>query len=606
MVNTEEHSRQPDTVSREPDFQNLLLLRVAEFADEVAHSPNLGLQTAPRRDLERLGKIGLTVAPLPVEEGGLGLGTEPGTQKTLLRLLTSVGGADLALGRIYEGHVNALLLVQRYGTKAQVSRMAQDVHAGMISGVWNTGLPELLKLLPVGPDYKFAGEKTFATGAAFVQRPIVTAEIPGRGWQMTMPHMETLGVSIDRSFWHPFGMESSESYGVTFTGGLVRAEELIGNPGDFYRDPEFRGGAVRFVAVQAGAVLRLHAMFAEWLDENRRGEDPYQVARLGRVAIAAQEAAMWVEKTASMLEETSSAPDHFSTERLVDCANMARTAMERIATSVMQEVIVGVGARGLLQPARFERVIRDLTMYLRQPAPDQVLASVGRTSLARAHRHGRDRMDEYWSDTPSEESLRPSYFRQIYARKGDPWSFATSEYERGKYETTIAALPREKYKSGLEVGCSIGVLTRLLAAHCASMLALDVSERALEQARERCQDLEHVQIQRIRVPQEMPEGLFDLIVISEVAYYWTPGDLGKAADRLADRQLPGGHLVLVHLTEKVPDYPQTGDEVHDYWLSRPEWKQVSGERRERYRIDILERLPDATLLNRNAEDLNAD
>ena len=66
--------------------------------------------------------------------------------------------------------------------------------------------------------------------------------------------------------------------------------------------------------------------------------------------------------------------------------------------------------------------------------------------------------------------------------------------------------------------------------------------------------------------------------------------MGDLADELAERHDRGGHLVLVHLTEFVPDYPQTGDQVHDYWTSRPEWRSVHHARHERFRIDILERI----------------
>ena len=584
------HERESEPRGNAEEERGMLMERVRALAEELAHRPNLGLQAAPKREIERFAEIGLLTAPLPVAEGGLGLGTEPGTQMTLMRVLAAVGGADLALGRLYEGHVNGVILVVRYGTAEQVSRLAADVHAGMLSGVWNTGRPELLRLIPEGNGFRYEGAKTFATGAAFVRRPIVTAEIPGRGWQMTVPHMETLGHSIDRSFWHPLGMESSESFGVDFTGGMVRQVDLIGEPGDFYRDPLFRGGAVRFAAVQAGAILRLHAMFTEWLDETRRGEDPYQVARLGEVAIAAQEAAMWVERAAAVAEEGFFQSGPIYVWRMIECANMMRTAMERLGTMVMQKVTAGVGAHGLLQPARFERVIRDLTMYLRQPAPDQTLAAVGRASLEKLHKRLEGAASGFWSDGAFDESLPPRYFQRIYEKQRDPWGFETSDYEREKYAATLDGLPEARYERGLEVGCSIGVLTKMLAERCDELLGLDVSDRALEVARERNKDLEHVRFECMRVPHAMPRGEFDLIVVSEVAYYWTREDLEAAATALAARHTDGGHLVLMHLVEVVPDYPLTGEEVHEYWLTRPEWRRVDGERRGRWRLDVLERV----------------
>ncbi|WP_263382573.1 SAM-dependent methyltransferase [Granulicella arctica] len=571
-----------------------LLAAAQQFADEVAARPNGGEVAAPLADLQSMAELGLLVAPLPLAYGGLGLGTEAGGHLILLRILAAIGGADLVLGRLYEGHANGLILVATFGTPQQIATAAQDARNGLLFGVWNTGAKELLRLEGGPSDYIFRGVKNFASGAMFVKRPIVTAEREGLGWQMTIPRMESTkvagSVQFDPGFWHPLGMEGSESYGVTFTGATVTTNDLIGKPGDFYREPLFRGGAIRFAAVHAGAVLRLHRMFAEWLEAGGRGGDPYQVARLGEVALGAQEAVLWIERAAAIAEDGLSLDaDKLNCERMLECANMTRLAIERVATAMMQRVVAGVGAHGLLRPSRFERIVRDLTMYLRQPAPDQALADVGRASLRKTNLRSDGAGNGMWRGHRTEGSLPPAYFRQIYERSRDPWGFETSEYEAGKYAVTLESLPRERYETALEIGCSIGVLTKRLAPRCNSLLSLDVSERALAAARERCKGLSQVRFARMQVPHEMPEGLFDLIVVSEVAYYWQREDLERAASLLAERQAAGSHLVLVHFTAPVPDYPLTGDEVHDAWLARSEWVGVRQERRAGYRLDVLER-----------------
>lgn len=571
-----------------------LLARVTVFADDLSSRPNTGSTAAPLAELQRCTELGLLTAPLPREHGGLGLGTAPGGHATLLRILSLLGGADLALARLYEGHINGLILVASYGTPEQVDQAAHDALGGALFGVWNTGAKEPLKLTG-GPDaYELSGEKTFASGADFVRRPIVTGEHPQGGWQMFLPHMETRDVAnaikVDRSFWHPLGMESSESYRLDFSGASVSAGDLIGKPGDFYLDPLFRGGAVRFAAAQAGAVIRLHRLFAEWLDSNNRGGDPYQAARLGEIALAAQTAVLWIERAA----ETSEAYlkpglDKPDTERMVEFANMMRLAIERLATETMQRITAGVGAHGLLQPLRFERILRDLTTYLRQPAPDQALAEVGRASLRKTWVRTAGATDGFWRQEKSAASLPPSYFRRVYERSTDPWSFQTSAYEAAKYADTLRSLPAGRFANALEIGCSIGVLTCKLATCCDALLGIDVSERALASARERCRELPQVRFERMEFPREAPDGTFDLVVVSEVAYYWQREDLERAADTLAARQQPGGHLLLVHLTEPVPDYPLTGDQVHESWLARPEWRLVTGHREGRYRLDLLQR-----------------
>ena len=111
------------------------------------------------------------------------------------------------------------------------------------------------------------------------------------------------------------------------------------------------------------------------------------------------------------------------------------------------------------------------------------------------------------------------YFERLYAHDPDPWRFASSEYERDKYTATLAALPPRRFARAFEIGCSIGVLTRHLAERCDALLGADVAEGALAQARERCAGLFHVKLSRMVVPQDWPDGRFDLIVFSEVLYY---------------------------------------------------------------------------------------
>ena len=598
----ERSDREPDQArenAKQPQPENrsaaALLIATQRFADEIADRPNLGNTSAPLDDLRQLSALGVLTATLPASHSGLGFGTEPGGHQSLLRLLSIVGGADLALGRLVEGHCNALILIAAFGTPAQLARAADDARAGLLFGVWNTGTRALLELRGTSEPYTFTGAKTFATGAAFVRRPIITATLEGCGWQMALPRMEAPEVAahirLDHSFWHPLGMESSESYGLDLTGATITQDDLIGEPEAFYRDPLFRGGAIRFAAVQAGAILRLHRLFAAWLESSGLGNDPYQVARLGEVALGAQEAVLWIERAGNVAEAAlEPAAGKLATERMIECANQTRLAIERIATAMMPRIIAGVGARGLLQPHPFERLLRDLTMYLRQPAPDQTLADVGRASLRKSTLRAEGATHGLWLDSPSNAaSLPPSYFDRVYQANQDPWNFETSDYEKKKYAVSLASLPREHYAAALEIGCSIGVLTAQLATRCGSLLSIDVSEQALASARERCASLAHVRFARMHFPEEAPEGSFDLIVVSEVAYYWQHGDLDRAAALLAAHQPAGGHLLLVHFTDFVPDYPLTGDEVHDAWLARSEWRSIGSERHDHFRLDLLER-----------------
>ena len=191
-------------------------------------------------------------------------------------------------------------------------------------------------------------------------------------------------------------------------------------------------------------------------------------------------------------------------------------------------------------------------------------------------------------------TLPPEYFDGVYRANSDPWSFETSPYEQAKYAATIAALPREKYKSAFEVGCSLGVLTEQLASRCHYLLAVDVAEAPLERARQRCARLPRVEFRRMALPAEFPMGqTFDLIVLSEVGYYWAAPDLARAANQLIAALRPSGQLLLVHWTPPVHDYPLTGDEVHEYFLEKAvsagPLQQLHGHRAAQYRLDLLAR-----------------
>lgn len=189
-------------------------------------------------------------------------------------------------------------------------------------------------------------------------------------------------------------------------------------------------------------------------------------------------------------------------------------------------------------------------------------------------------------------SLPPSYFDNLYSENIDPWNFETSEYEASKYAATIAALPKARYRKAFEVGCSIGVLTQLLAEYCESLLSIDVSELALAKAQERCADLPQVRFKLMGIPQEFPDDIFDLVLLSEVGYYLSQADLLVAQQKIIEHLEPGGNLLLVHWTLYAKDYPLSGDEVHEAFIKRTEadLRHLSSRREAEYRLDLFEKM----------------
>ena len=184
--------------------------------------------------------------------------------------------------------------------------------------------------------------------------------------------------------------------------------------------------------------------------------------------------------------------------------------------------------------------------------------------------------------------VTPEHFDRLYASDPDPWRFATSEYERDKYAATLAALPRQHFARAFEVGCSIGVLTRQLAARCDAILAVDVADAALKQAAARCQDRSHVRFARMVVPQDWPPGAFDLILFSEVLYYLGDADRAAAARLSLQALSPGGAVILVNWHGPTDGFC-TGDDAAGEMIAAcaPALRPVTQRRAERYRLDVL-------------------
>lgn len=194
------------------------------------------------------------------------------------------------------------------------------------------------------------------------------------------------------------------------------------------------------------------------------------------------------------------------------------------------------------------------------------------------------------------QTLPEDYFNDVYRNNSDPWDFEGSEYERDKYAVTIKALSKERFQNAFEIGCSIGVLTQMLAPRCDKLLSVDAAEAPLSKARNRLSGVENVQISKMSVPQEFPDEQFDLIVLSEVGYYFSMPDLIGLRDKILGHLQTGGQLLMVHWTPHVHDYPLTGDEVHETFceISGPDkpLKLLHNLRHETYRLESFEKQHD--------------
>lgn len=159
-------------------------------------------------------------------------------------------------------------------------------------------------------------------------------------------------------------------------------------------------------------------------------------------------------------------------------------------------------------------------------------------------------------------TLGPGYFDAMYAASPDPWGFQSRWYERRKHAISVDILPERFYAEAFEPGCSIGVLTELLASRCGHVLSCDVAAAAVQAAGRRTAALPNIRVERGLIPQDWPPGQFDLIVLSEFLYYFAGDDLDRVLDLVVSATREGGTVLAVHWRHPVPEYPRGGDEVH--------------------------------------------
>lgn len=158
--------------------------------------------------------------------------------------------------------------------------------------------------------------------------------------------------------------------------------------------------------------------------------------------------------------------------------------------------------------------------------------------------------------------LRADYFDQLFADNDDPWAFKTRWYEQRKRDLTLAALPRQRYCRVFEPACANGELSLCLAQRSDVFIGLDLCAKAVELARQRLSHLPGAQVFEGRLPQDWPEGRFDLIVLSELAYYLTPEELAAVIEHALASLSPDGMLLACHWLHPIEGCAMNGGQVH--------------------------------------------
>lgn len=162
-------------------------------------------------------------------------------------------------------------------------------------------------------------------------------------------------------------------------------------------------------------------------------------------------------------------------------------------------------------------------------------------------------------------AAKPRYFDQLYATDDDPWGLGERFYEQRKRDIVLASLPRSRFRRAFEPGCAVGLHTVALAQRCDEVVAWDIAERAVEQTRRRVAAADvtgsgSVAVALGSVPAQWPDGVFDLIVLSEIGYFIT--DVTGLAQRVAASLSDDGVLVACHWRHPTVEAPSTTEAVH--------------------------------------------
>lgn len=177
-----------------------------------------------------------------------------------------------------------------------------------------------------------------------------------------------------------------------------------------------------------------------------------------------------------------------------------------------------------------------------------------------------------------------AHFERLADESVDPWGYETSTYEQAKYRRTLEFLPARTGRS-LEMGCSAGVFTEMLAPRCDALLAVDFSPTALDRAERRLAGHPEVSFELRTLPEETPAGPFDTILCCEVLYYWDTDLITDGLRRIESALAPGGTFLAVHWRGADSRRPLVGDDVHGILRSESILAWQDGEVNDDYFID---------------------
>ncbi len=267
--------------------------------------------------------------------------------------------------------MNALRLLVRYGAPTQVRAAGADALAGHLFALWVTDASDDRVRIVRG---RLRGRKQPCSGAGHCTRAILTAEHDGET-RLVLAHLS--GRELVAPLHGLQGMRAAANGAVCLDDVPAPDECIIGEPGDYLREPDFSCGAWRTSAATLGVLDALVQATGLHLVGRNQAAAPMQQARFGRILIAQETARLWVGRAAEVAE----APGEGDAAARVAYVNLARLAVEAACLDALRDMQASLGLTAFLAPHPVERLARDLGTYLRQPARDAVLLEAAAWTL---------------------------------------------------------------------------------------------------------------------------------------------------------------------------------------------------------------------------------
>lgn len=381
--------------------------QAAELAEErlAARADDYDRQAQfPAKDFEDLFTAGLLAAAVPTEAGGLGLGPHRGHTFALWMMTKLLAKADLSLSRCWEGHANALVLIDALGTSEQRRRwFGGVVERGEIWVVWS-GEPRAPKpgelhrygttATPTEGGWIITGTKAFATSATGATWAVLMVNLagpggarhadgPADGLLLLACDLSDPTITVDTSWWDPIGMRATASHLMRFDHTFVSRDCLIGQPGSYLRERWHTAFVPHYAASFLGAAEAAYEYGLSYVKHQGKATDPYVQQRVGTMAVNVESGHLWLHHVARLWDR--SLWDQGCRETAALAGSRARHVIEHLTEQTVHHCIRACGARSLIRPSPVERILRDLTFYQRHDNDDHILATIGRAVLGEPH-----------------------------------------------------------------------------------------------------------------------------------------------------------------------------------------------------------------------------